>query len=41
MMIFLPDGDDFVTESSDEAMLEELVYFCACVCENDWKMFVY
>ena len=35
---FLIDGDDFVAESSDEAMLDEPVYLFA---KKVWKVFVY
>ena len=35
----LPDhGDDFVVESSNEAMLDEPVYFCM---KKVWKVFNY
>ena len=35
MMIFLPDCDDFVAESSSEAVLDEPVYFCV---KKVWKV---
>ena len=36
---FLPDGDDFVVSNSDEAVLDEPVFFLFCFAKTDWKVF--